>query len=128
MKEDFENFQNGDDSQLKSAERAYKEAPGLYREWGMRIVNKVIAKLENEHPRLKTLRHNYKQVWVRDVVVLLVQQTEDSTDPITEEQLKIGEDKLMAFIEKRIRKFFEGEQLLDEFLWEQELEKKEGEV
>lgn len=111
----------GSDGNFEAKQKLYKEAPGLYREWGMTIVNDVIVKLEKEYPRLKKLNYVYKQAWVTDVVVILVQQTEDPAHPITEEQIKMARNRLMTFVEKRIRKFFQGEQALDELLWEQEL-------
>ena len=109
------------DGNFEAKQKLYKEAPGLYREWGMTIVNKVIVELEKEYPRLKTLRYDIKQAWVMALVVILMQQTEDINNPITDEQLKIAEDRLKGFIERRIRKYFQGEQALDELLWEQEL-------
>ena len=109
------------DGNFEAKQKLYKEAPGLYKEWGMTIVNDVIVKLEKEYPRLKKLNYVYKHAWVADVVVILVQQTEDPAHPITEEQIKMARNRLMAFVEKRIRKYFQGEQALDELLWEQEL-------
>ena len=104
--------------------KMYKEAPGLYREWGMRVVNKVVAKLEDEHSQLEKLRYDIKQAWVMDVVIILMQQTEDSQNPITEEQLKVAQGRLEDFVERRIKRFFDGEEKLDELLWEQEMESK----
>src|SRR3990167_1265310 len=109
------------DGNFEEKQKLYKEAPGLYREWGIKIVNKVIVKLEKEYPRLKTIRYDIKQAWVMDLVIVLMYQTEDINNPITNEQLKVSQDMLEGFVEKRIRKYFQGEQALDELLWEQEL-------
>ena len=121
--------QNGDKERLgkrsnqesENKKKIYKEAPGLYREWGMKVVNRVVAKLEDEYPELKTLRHEIKQTWVMSLVIILMEQTEDFQNPITEKQLKFAEDRLDNFIEERIRTFFEGKEELDELLWEQEM-------
>lgn len=108
----------------ENKKKMYKESPGLYREWGMKVVNKVVAKLEDEYTQLKTLRYDIKQAWVMDVVIILMQETEDSQNPITEEQLKVVQGRLEDFVERRIKRFFDGEEKLDELLWEQEMESK----
>ena len=115
----------GSNQEWENKKKIYKDAPGLYREWGMKIVNRVVAKLEDKYPRLKTLRYDEKQPWVMDLVVILMQETQNPAHPITEEQLKVVENRLEDFVGRRIKKFFEGEEKLDELLWEQEMKQNE---
>lgn len=87
---DKEGFGLGSNQEWEDIKKMYKEASGLYREWWMKVVNRVVAKLEDEYSQLKMLRHEIKQAWVMNLVIILIQQTEDSQNPITEEQLKLN--------------------------------------
>jgi len=119
-----ENTQNLENQRLEARKEMYKNAPGLYKEWGMKVVNEAIENLKDEYPKLKSLGYQYKQVWVEGLVEILMQQTTEPANPITEEQLQVGKDRLLGFVERKIRKFLGGEQALDELLWEQELKDK----